>query len=113
MHGDGVPWRGPPGQGSAQAAPVPRPAPQGSAPAPPNTLYIAIFPRTHTRDPRGTEETPKKGEKPHSNRCQKKAKPNRGGEGASGGGLAQPRGGGGRGYGVGAGASGRPLTSCS
>lgn len=94
----------PPGRAAPRWPPAPIPLPGALPPTPPDKLYIAIFPRTHTRDPRGTEETPKKGKKPHSNRCQKKAKPNRGGEGAAGGGLAQPRGGtGGAGWGWGGG----------
>lgn len=112
--------------------PLPCPPPQGSAPGPGGGgprppryfIYRYISTHAHTRS-EGNREDPREEAKPHSNRCQKKAKPNRGGEGAAGGagkgwprpargGLAKPPGVWGAGWGVrggGAGAGGRLLTS--
>lgn len=71
--------------------PLPCPPPQGSAPGPgrggapgpPDTLYIDIFPRTHTRDPRGTAKTPeKRGKTPQQPVPEEsKTQPGRGGGG--------------------------------
>lgn len=90
MHGEGdgneAPQHAPDPAWAPSLSPSPGLCPrpqQGGAPGPPDTLYIDIFPRTHTRDPRGTAKTPeKRGKTPQQPVPEEsKTQPGRGGGG--------------------------------